>query len=239
MASPELQICAAVQQAVGWDRVAVVAADGLEHRLPLPGSDAVLRHYGDLQQSLSQGPGADVLAAGAPVLVDDLRVPVERWTVLMGSVPTGFPVRSLAAVPLISGRRLQPFGGASQEAVPGAEGVSGVLVAARDAVAPFTTAQLELLEALAALVVVVAEQRIASGGFFAPEPPVSGAGPGRVPGDEVAMVVGMLRVRLSADESGALAWLRAHAFAAGTTIHQVASAVVAGRLSIDDLTRPV
>ncbi len=218
--SPELQVCAAVRALVGWDRVAVVAADGLDHRMPLPGSDAVLMHWGDLQQSLAQGPGADVLATGAVVLVNDLRSGATPWTVLQAASPADLPVRSLAVVPLLA---------------PGDGQVVGLLSVARDAVAPFDDAQVTLLTALAALLAVVVTRRMATGSLLGDRYDGDGGHGGHgghEPGDQVAVVLGMLVERLGTSAEEALARLRAYAFSAGCTIHQAAGAVVAGRVEL-------
>ena len=213
--SPELQLCSALRAVVGWDRVAVVAADGLDHRLPLPGSDAVLRHWGDLQQSLAQGPGADVLVTGAPVLVDDLRLGPSPWPVLQAAGPADLPVRSLAVLPLLAADRAQ---------------VVGTLSVARDAADPFTGVQVGLLTALAALLAAVVAHRLDDGTLLADDDQLTGGGGG--PGDEVAVVVGMLTERLGTGTDEALARLRAHAFSSGRTIHEVARAVVAGEVDL-------
>ena len=213
--SPELQLCSALRELVGWDRIAVVAANGLDHRLPLPGSDAVLRHWGDLQQSLAQGPGADVLATGTPVLVHDLRLGPSPWPVLQAAGPADLPVRSLAVLPLVAADRAR---------------VVGTLSVARDAADPFTGVQVGLLTALAALLAAVVAHRLDDGTLLADDDQLTGGGGG--PGDEVAVVVGMLTERLGTGTDEALARLRAHAFSSGRTIHEVARAVVAGEVDL-------
>lgn len=215
---PELLVCSAVRGAVGWDRVAVVATDGLDHRLPLTGSDPVLAHWGDLQQSLAEGPGADVLTTGAAVLLDDLRAASGLWPVLRAATPEAFPVHSLAVLPLV-GRR--------------AGGVVGVLAVARDAVVPFTEPQVGLLTALADLLAAVVVHRSASGDLFREAGDV-----GATSGDEVSVVLGMLAERLGTRADEALARLRAFAFSAGSTIHEVARTVLEGELDLDRVAGP-
>ena len=216
LVSPELLVCSALRALVGWDRVAVVAADGLDHRLPLPGSDAVLRHWGDLQQSVAQGPGADVLATGTPVLVYDLCLGPTPWPVLQAADAADLPVRSLAVLPLVA---------------PGRAQVVGVLSVARDAVDPFTGVQVGLLTALAALVAAVVAHRLDDGTLLVGDDDQLAGGGGGL-GDDFAVVVGMLTERLGTGADEALARLRAHAFSSGRTIHQVARAVVVGEVDL-------
>lgn len=214
--SPELRVCSVVRALVGWDRVSVVAADGLDHRLDLSGSDEVLRYWGDLQQSVAEGPGADVLATGVPVLVDDVRSRATPWAVLRAATAADVPVRSVAVLPLVA---------------PGGGAVVGVLCVARDVVAPFTGAQVALLSALAALLAVVVTHRLSTGELLDGD----GSSCASAPGDVVAVVVGMLTVRLGAGADEALARLRAYAFVEGSTIHEVARAVTAGRVDLAEI----
>jgi GAF domain-containing protein len=250
--APELSVCEALRPIITWDRNAVVAAVELDHRLPLAGSDEVLRWFGDLQQTLTQGPGVDVLATGLPLVIDDLRTPVDRWPLLQSSLPVGFPVRSLAVVPLSRARvarvgASRPQASWSEVAPPAAltsrgtgtsgPAITGLLVVARDTVTPFTTAQVRLLESLAGLVGGLVEHRGATGQLFDAATTAHLDAEGAV-GDELWVVVGMLQAHMEADASQATAWLRARAFATGITMHQIARAVPAGRVSLDEITRP-
>lgn len=224
--SPELRVCAALRETVGWDRVAVVVATGADGRLPLRGSDAVLEHFGDLQQSLVQGPGIDVLASGASVLVDDLRTAVSPWPLLLSSLTPEMPVRSLAVLPLrLPGARPPTAPDDGEAAGPA---VLGLLAVGRDQPDPFTPAQVTDLAALAGLVTAVVLQRATTEELFTHD---------AAPDEELPIVVGMLRARLGAGAADALAHLRAYAFSADTTIHRVAREVLSGHLDLADVAR--
>lgn len=225
--SPELRVCAALRETVGWDRVAVVVATDADGRLPLRGSDAALEHFGDLQQSLVQGPGIDVLASGASVLVDDLRTAVSPWPLLLSSLPPEVPVRSLAVLPLrLPGAR--PLTAPDDDDEAARPAVLGLLAVGRDQPQPFTPAQVTDLTALAGLVTAVVLQRATTEKLFTHD---------AAPDEELPIVVGMLRARLGAGAADALAHLRAYAFSADTTIHRVAREVLSGHLDLADVAR--
>lgn len=225
---PELRVCEAVRDVVGWDRVAVVVATDPDDRLPLRGSDSVLEHFCDLQQSLVQGPGIDALSSGVVVLVDDLRTAGSPWPLLMGSTSHDVPLRSLAVLPLRT-PPLQP--GDAADDGPGAlgsPGVVGVLAVGRDAPRPFTREQVDDLTALAALVTAVVLQRASTEELFTED---------AAPDEHLPIVLGMLRARLGAGPEEALARLRAYAFSTDSTIHVVAREVLAGHLDLADVAR--
>ncbi|WP_187279803.1 GAF and ANTAR domain-containing protein [Quadrisphaera setariae] len=208
--SPELALCAAVEPVVGWDRVAVSVVVDPERKLPLAGSDLTLQRFDNFQESLEQGPCRDALQCGAPVLVDDLRAAGTPWQLLLSCAPDDFPVRSTASVPLLS---------------PGSERAAlGVLSVGRDTVAPFTSAEVLVLQRLGDVLVRLLLARGSRGDLFAD-----------VAADDLPVLLGMLRVRLGLGEADALARLRAYAFATGATIQEVAADVVAGRVRLDDV----
>lgn len=199
-----------VEPAVGWDRAAVSVAVDVERRLPLAGSDLALQRYENFQQSLLQGPSRDALQHRVPVLVDDVRSAAGPWQLLLSTASSAFPVRSTASLPLVGPDPVST--------------VLGVLVLGRDRVRPFTAPQVQVLQRLADVLVRLLLARSSRGDLL-----------GDVAPDDVPVLLGMLRVRLGVDEASALALLRAHAFAAGTTIQAVAADVVAGRLGLDAL----
>lgn len=231
---PELEVCEAARALVGWDRVAVVVATGPDDRMPLRGSDAVLEHFCDLQQSLAQGPGVDVLQSGVPVVVDDLRTAVTPWPLLLGATAQDVPLRSLAVVPLRvpwpdAETRQHPDDDDDGRPPSPPRGVVGALAVGRDEPLPFTPAQLEDLTALAALVTAVVLQRAATRELFTED---------AAPDEDLPIVVGMLRARLGAGAEEALARLRAYAFCADTTIHRVAHDVLTGHVDLSDVADP-
>ncbi|PWJ52671.1 GAF domain-containing protein [Quadrisphaera granulorum] len=207
---PELALCDAVRPAVGWDRVAVSVVVDAERRLPLAGSDLALQRFSNFQQTLVQGPCLDALRCGAPVLVDDLRSTGAPWQLLLSTTAERFPVRSTASLPLL---------GSGPVGTP-----VGVLTVGRDAVAPFTSAQVDVLTRLADVLAGIILVRGSRGDLLAD-----------VSTDDLPVLVGMLRARLALDEAEALARLRAYAFAAGRTIHEVATDAVAGLLDLEEV----
>ena len=228
----ELQVCALVRHAVGFDRVAVVTASDIDTRAALRGSDAVLERFCDLQQTLVQGPSLDAFQHAVPILVDDLRTTPMPWPLLGASAPADLPVRSLAVLPLPN-PPLAPrseivaaddsggaaMGGRRQPAL-------GVLIVGRDHPEPFTTTQVTALSHLAGVLATLLVHRAATGELA--EADVD-------PSDDLAIVVGMLEERLDTGAGEAMSKMRAHAFAAGCTIHDLARAVLGGRTPLEDV----
>ncbi len=221
--SPELQLSALVRGAVGWDRVVVVLARDVDTRAALRGSDTVLEHYCDLQQTLLQGPSLDAFTSGTPVLVDDLRGPLP-WSLLSASTPADLPVRSLAVLPLLA-----PSSGVAPPDGP-ARPVLGVLSAGRDRVEPFTPVQVATLAHLAGVLSAVLVHRASTGELVALDAD---------PSDDLAVVAGMLQERLGASGGEALSRMRAHAFTSGRTLNELAQAVLAGHVAVDEVAGPL
>lgn len=120
-AAPEMIHARAVAERVGADRAAVVLTSGLQHRAVLTGSDPVLVAFGDMVETVSQGPAVDVLTSAAPCTVEDLPHELHRWPLLGGTFGAPAPLTSLLVVPL-----------AAPEDPLGPDDVFGVLVLSRD-----------------------------------------------------------------------------------------------------------
>ena len=220
-AAPELLVCSAVSRSLPFDLAAVIVAGDMDHRTALVGSDVRLRHFGDLQQSLGEGPGHDVLRTGAPVVVDDVRAETSRWPLL--TADGELPVRSLALLPLRAGG---PVGRRPGD-------VLGLLGAARSRVQPFTALEVRALEALAALVTQLLLDRLR-------RCPASLVGRDPLPrtlgftDDDLGVSLGMVMAAVRTDRAGALTRLRARAFVRGCTVHELATEIVAGRSPAGD-----
>ena len=220
-AAPELHVCSAVSRSVPFDLAAVVVAGDMDHRTALVGSDARLRQFGDLQQSLGEGPGQDVLRTGAPVVVTDVRAETSRWPLLTATAE--LPVRSLALLPL---RVDRPAGRSPGNAL-------GLLGAARSWVQPFTVSELGVLEGLAALVTQLLLDRLrrCPGSLVGRDPLPRTLG---FSDDDLGTSLGMVMAAVRTDRAGALTRLRARAFVRGCTVHELATEIVAGRSPAGD-----
>ena len=225
----ELQVCALVRAAVGFDRVAVVTASDINTRAALRGSDVVLERFCDLQQTLVQGPSLDAFQHAVPVVVDDLRTTSRPWPLLGASTPVDLPVRSLAVLPLPNPPltpQAVPAVSASASSGGWRQPALGVLIIGRDRLEPFTTTQVTALTHLAGVLASLLVHRAATGELA--ETDVD-------PSDDLAVVVGMLEERLDTGADEAMSKMRAHAFSAGCTIHDVARAVLGGRTPLEDV----
>jgi len=228
---PELQVCALVREAVGWDRLVVVVARDVDTRAALRGSDAVLEGYCDLQQTLLQGPSLDAFTWGAPVVVDDLRARLP-WPLLSSATPPDLPVRSVAVLPLLvpAGTPTDPADPPVQPDPSDPPGPAlGVLTAGRDRVDPFTRAQVSVLTHLAAVVSALLVHRAATGELVAVDV---------APNDDLAVAAGMLAEHLGATAGEAKSRLRAHAFTSGRTLNGLARAVLDGEVAVGDVAHP-
>ena len=223
--SPELRLCGLAREAVGWDRVVVVVARDVDTRAALRGSDPVLEGYCDLQQTLLQGPSLDAFTAGTPVVVDDLHARLP-WPLLASVTPADLPVRSMAVVPLLVPATCSSA--VTRRAAPPRPAL-GVLIAGRDDVDPFTPAQVAVLAHLAAVVAAVLVHRAGTGELLAVDAD---------PNDDLAVVGGMLAEHLGASAGEALSRMRAHAFTSGRTLNELARAVLAGEVAVEDVAHP-
>jgi hypothetical protein len=211
--APEVDLCAALARVLPVDRCAVVLAVDPARRVALPGSDAVLAHLTDLEETYLQGPASEVLAGGRPLAVDDLHgTEVERWSFLLDNGIRMLPVRSMLTVPLSPGNALlgtEPHG-------------LGVLVVARDEVRPFDPLEVLVLLRAAATVAGLVSLRLQQG--------VLEADLVRQP-DPVGSAVGMVMQRNALDASAAREWLRSRSIQAGATLRETATRLVASNLT--------
>ncbi|MER7577797.1 ANTAR domain-containing protein [Streptomyces sp. NPDC126514] len=170
--------------------------------------------FEDLQFTVGQGPGPDAALTGEIVLVGDLEAtPLERWSALVSEVSALSPVRAVFAFPLgIGAVRL------------------GVLTAVRRTPGLLSEQQADDAVVLAASLTA----RFLNGS--APHSPDAALLP---PMDGLHSAVahqatGMLSVQLSLPLPQAMMRLRAHAYTTGRPLTEVAQAIVARRLRLDD-----
>ena len=214
---------AGLPQAVAAQAAAALGVDGICAGLGTGSSGLVLAWGREpvsvalegLQFTLGQGPGLDAVA-GAPVLVADLEAAAARWPVFVPAAAE-LGVCALFALPL----RI------------GAISV-GVLSAYRAIPGPLADGALADAFALAEAVTLLLLHQRSSGTERAGslgEWPRAGVGTYRA---EVHQATGMISVQLGVSLAEALVRLRAHAYADGRAIAEVASDVVARRLRFDD-----
>ena len=213
---------AGLPQAVAAQAAAALGVDGICAGLGTGSSGLVLAWGREpvsvalegLQFTLGQGPGLDAVA-GAPVLVADLEAAAARWPVFVPAAAE-LGVRALFALPL----RI------------GAISV-GVLSAYRAIPGPLADGALADAFALAEAVTLLLLHQRSSGTERAGslgEWPRAGV----TYRAEVHQATGMISVQLGVSLAEALVRLRAHAYADGRAIAEVASDVVARRLRFDD-----
>lgn len=175
-------------------------------------SDQVARSLEDLQFTMGEGPCLDAYASGSPVLQPDLEpTAATRWPAYSGAVHA-HGVRAVFAVPLqVGATRL------------------GVLDFYRTTPGRLSAPALELAQAYADVAVEILVDGQAH------------AGPGHADGgletaaqyrDIVYQAQGMTMVALDVTLAEALVRLRAHAYALGRPISDVAADVVATRLHL-------
>jgi hypothetical protein len=176
-------------------------------------SDPRTRSVEELQFDLGEGPGRDAFAAGRPVLTSDMEGEgaFARWPAYAAAaVRAG--VGSAYAFPLQIGE--MRFGVITFYA----EAARALDEAALNACAGFVEAATE----------AVVDGR--AGTVDGHRPRLSGALSFRT---EIYQAQGMVMVDLGIDLAGALARMRAHAFATGTDLDQLARDIIVGRTRLE------
>lgn len=201
-------VCNAAVLRLRVDGASVSAVSGKRGREPLFASDELSAVLEDLQFTTGEGPATES-RLGAPVLVGDLELVAARWP---GFVPEAMAAgaRAMFAVPLRTG--------AIQV---------GMLSLYRAVAGPLTAEELAdvLVLADAALHILL---DAASGVSGSPAyRPLNGIADRRA---VVHQATGMISVQLDVSLEEALVRLRAHAFAQGTALGEVASEVVSRQL---------
>ena len=205
-------LCRAAAGSLGVDGASVTALGGPAVREPLAATDALSAGLEELLLTTGEGPGADDLMFGSPMLIPDLELVAERWP---GFAPAAIAAgaRALFAFPLQAGAIR-----------------SGVLSLYRAQPVPLTPQQL----ADALVFADIARQLLldsAAGIIGAADyQPLNGLSDSRA---EVYQATGMISVQLGVSLEDAFVRLRAHAFAASTPLDDVADEVVSRTLRFD------
>ncbi len=205
-------LCRAAVPCLGVDGASVIATSGMVAREPLFASDGLSAQLEELQFTTGEGPGAQDLEFGAPLLVPDLESMTARWPIFVPAAVTA-GARALFAVPLQAG--------AIQV---------GVLSAYRARPGPLAITQLAdalVLADIALQMVLDAAAGISGSPDYRP---LDGLSDRRA---EVYQAVGMISVQLEVDLEEAFVRLRAHAFASGSALGDAADDVVNRRLRLE------
>ena len=205
-------LCRAAVRCLGVDGASVMAMSGLQVREPLGASDGLSAQLEELQFTTGDGPGGDDFAFGVPVLIPDLESAVARWPVFVpAAVAAG--AQALFAVPLQAG--------AIQV---------GVLSMYRSQPGSLTATQLADVLVLADIALQMVLDAAAGVSASPDYRPLEGLSNRRA---EVHQAAGIISVQLGVELGEALVRLRAHAFASGASLGDVADDVVNRRLHLD------
>lgn len=204
-------------------RVLPIAAAGLSlmsssFRVPLGASGVTASFAERLQFTLGQGPCLEAYAQDEPFRVTGGELQ-RRWPALHGELVGNTPYRSVVSLPLL-------------RVTPGRGGAVDLYLEDPDQAATFDVA-----EALA----VTDSVAIALGLGDGPAEPAESPAPGWLDTpsardrSRVWTAIGMVNVELEIDAADALSVLRAHAYAQGRTVDDLAADLVDGTLSVDRL----
>ena len=173
-------------------------------------SDDLAQAIEELQLQLGEGPGVDAVSLGRPILEPDLEGPSSRWTFFRRTA-LELGVRAIFAFPLQVG------------AID-----IGVLTLHRAVAGELSDGQ--LADAL------VLTDALTAGLLNLPSRGVLGWDHVDLDGRQarVHQATGMVSVQLQVSLADALVRLRAHAFAAGATVYDVAEQVVSRRFRFDE-----
>ena len=202
-------LCRAAVLRLGVDGASVTAVSGPVAREPVCASDEVSARLEEFQFTTGEGPGADDFRLGSPMLIPELDLVVARWP---GFVPAAIAAgaRAVFSFPLQAGV-IQVGVLSLYRARPGplgAEDLADALV--------FADIALQLL--------LDASSGITGSPGYQCLEGVAGARA------EVHQATGMISVQLGVSLEEAFVRLRAHAFASGTALGDVAGEVVRRRL---------
>lgn len=202
-------LCRAAADRLAVDGASVTAVGGPAVSEPLSATDELSARLEELLLTTGEGPGAEDFMFGSPILIPDLAPVTARWP---GFAPAAVAVgaRALFAFPLQAGAIR-----------------AGVLSLYRARPGPLTPLQLAdaLVFADIALQLLLDSSAGISGS--ADYRPLDGLSDSRA---EVYQATGMISVQLGVSLEEAFVRLRAHAFAAGTPLDDVADHVVTRRL---------
>jgi ANTAR domain-containing protein len=205
-------LCAVSAEVVHVAGAGVMVED-TDHRAPLCFSDATSARILDLCYTLGEGPGLDAHQAGAPVAEPDLALPRRtRWPAFAPSALDAGAAAVFSFPLQLGGVRL------------------GALTLHQDRPGPLSDDQHADALAMASVVVnaILAEQADAPPGALARD--LEALSDSKA---EVHQACGMLSVQLDVGLAEASVRLRAHAYAQGRPLAEVARDVVARRLRLE------
>jgi hypothetical protein len=198
-------LCRAAAARLAVDGASVTAVGGPAVREPLSATDELSARLDELLLTTGEGPGAEDFMYGSPMLIPDLALVTERWP---GFAPAAVAAgaRALFAFPLQNGAIR-----------------AGVLLLYRAQPGPLTPQQLADALVFADIALQLVLDSYAGIGGSAGYRPIDGLSDGRA---EVYQATGMISVQLGVSLEEAFVRLRAHAFAAGLALDDVAGDVV-------------
>jgi len=205
-------LCRAAAARLGVDGASVTALGGPAVREPLSATDELSARLEELLLTTGEGPGAEDLTFGAPMLIPDLALLTGRWP---GFAPAAVSAgaRALFAFPLQAGAIW-----------------AGALSLYRARPGPLAPQQLADALVFADIALQLLLDSYAGISGSADYRPLDGLSDSRA---EVYQATGMISVQLSVSLEEAFVRLRAHAFAAGTPLDDVADNVVRRTLRFD------
>lgn len=198
-------LCRAAARWLGVDGASVTVVSGMGAREPLYTSDEVSARLEELLFATGEGPGEEDFRFGSPMLVPDLALVAPRWPGFV-SAAVAAGARAVFAFPLQAGAIRV-----------------GMLSLYRAQPGPLTPEELAdtlVFGEFALQLVLDGAARISGSTEYRP---LDGLQDARA---EVYQATGMISVQLGVSLEDAFARLRAHAFARGTSLGDVASDVV-------------
>ena len=220
LAGPELlpvRLARACARTLSVEDASLSLIDASQHRIPLGASSAVAEVAERLQFTVGAGPCMTAQEVQQPVFAveDDLR---RRWPVFTELLFGATPFRAIVALPL-------------QPALAGAGAIDLYFRRSAEVLA------LDVFEAVAVGELVTSA--LSDAAVWSDWSPADGPEwlHGAVPKRRAAVweAIGKLSVDLELSAPDALTLLRAHAYAAGLTVDDVAAELLSGRLSTHDL----
>jgi hypothetical protein len=198
-------LCRAAVGRLAVDGASVTAVSGPAVSEPLSATDELSARLEELLFTTGEGPGAEDFMFGSPMLIPDLEQVTGRWP---GFVPSAVAAgaRALFAFPLQAGAIRV-----------------GVLSLYRVEPDPLTAQQLADALIFADIALQLLLDSASGISALAGYQPLDGWSDSRV---EVYQATGMISVQMGVSLEEALVRLRAHAFAAGTPLHDIAGDVV-------------
>ena len=198
-------LCLAAARWLGVDGASVTVVSGLGAREPLYASDELSAWLEELLFATGEGPGEEDFRFGSPVLVPDLALAAARWPGFV-SAAVAAGARAVFAFPLQAGAIRV-----------------GVLSLYRTQPGPLTPGELADTLVFAGFALQLVLDGAAGISGSTEYRPLDGLQDSRA---EVYQATGMISVQLGVSLEEAFARLRAHAFAAGTTLDDLAGDVV-------------